>query len=696
MATPQANKLAVAQQGKTPQYAAATPGGSASTPAYSNLHAAFSPSGPRSSPQHVKKSPATAGAGGIMMAVGNSSSGQPGGGVSSAPMNFDSPSAAAFNSMLGVGGFDGSLDNMGMGMGGMALPRPNGEEERLKRLDEIVHILGRKKGIVSEEGLERLVKKLGLDVLWEDRNNLKILAIAGTTFTLDIGMKDHKVQTVALQYAFSGDEVNKYKKKAESILLENLKLKPDQIPWTKQLDDFANNLEPLAILDKLSIIDDKGSPVMVAYDAIAGIFESLQKVHAWDVKKLREDAAYSEKPEQLVRTIAMCEQNGRPWVHEKGVVGVGLEYWRDQRYHDPSPGRAEEWYKNGKHWSIMVSCARRDPMAYASAARISDKWIGDEVEVTATEGLPPMLNWQEPPEVILPEKPGDELLLAGPRTPEVMFTAVVNPPVTLPITVWEQIHHYTQAPVAHPAFMQTFDYLIFPADGNYNPTEPRMVQMHKSVRAKTKDGAFEDVLHENRLFIHKPAYGQTLTELPFSHPSQLVNMLPILRQYAFLWNLLDKSFGSQVRKPPAPPADPSAGTNGSATLTAKSVDFDTFMNNATANVNDSPTTTAPNTGVKVDVTLNALSLPNPKLQIMFPFRGRPAQVTVDIGRNGVVTIESTNVVNDEGQVLGGDGEPLEGSGPGSQFLKERLARLLMLFEDIDTWCEYIRVNVGPE
>lgn len=627
-----------------------------------------------------------------MMAVGNSSSGQPGGGVS-APMNFDSPSAAAFNSMLGVGGFDASLDTMGMGMGGIALSRPNGEEERQKRLDEIVHILGRKKGIVSEEGLERLVKRLGLDVLWEDRNNLKILAIAGTTFTLDIGMKDHKVQTVALQYAFSGDEVNKYKKDAEAILLENLKLKPDQIPWTKQLDDFASNLEPLAVLDKLSIIDDKGTPVLVAYDAIAGIFESLQKIHEWDVNKLRED--YNEKPEQHVRTIAMCEQNGRPWVHEKGVVGVGLEYWRDQRYHTPSPARAEEWYKDGKHWSIMVSCARRDPMVYTSAVRISDKWIGEEVEISATEGLPALLNWQEPPEIILPEKPGDDLLsLTGPRTPEVMFTAVLNPPVTLPITVWEQIHHYTQAPVAHPAFMQTFDYLIFPADGNYNPTEPRMVETNKSVRAKSKDSTLGDVLHKNRLFIHKPAYGQTLTELPFSHPRQLVDMLPILRQYAFLWNLLDKSFGSQAQKPAAPPAEPAA-TNGSATLTAKSDDFDAFMNDASADADDTDDAMS-SAGVKVDVTLNALSLPNPKLQIMFPFRGRPAQVTVDIGRNGVVTIESTNVVNDQGQVLGADGEPLEGSSPSSQFSKERLARLLMFFEDIDTWCEYIRINVGPE
>lgn len=137
MATPQAMKHAPSQQGKTPQYAAATPGASASTP-YSNLHAAFSPHGPKSSPQQVKKSPATTGAAGVMMVTSNSSAGA---GVAAPPMNFDSPSAAAFNSMLGMGGFDASLDNMGMGVGGISIPRPSGDEERQKRLEEVIQTL---------------------------------------------------------------------------------------------------------------------------------------------------------------------------------------------------------------------------------------------------------------------------------------------------------------------------------------------------------------------------------------------------------------------------------------------------------------------------------------------------------------------------------------------------------------------------
>lgn len=74
------------------------------------------------------------------MASTNSSAGQSGVGVS-APINYDSPSAAAINNMLGLGSFDASLDSMDMGVGGMALPRPTGDEERQKRLDECVQIL---------------------------------------------------------------------------------------------------------------------------------------------------------------------------------------------------------------------------------------------------------------------------------------------------------------------------------------------------------------------------------------------------------------------------------------------------------------------------------------------------------------------------------------------------------------------------
>lgn len=523
--------------------------------------------------------------------------------------------------------------------------------------------------------------------------------------TLEIGIKDHMVHTVSLQYAFSSSQAKDYASKAEAILLQELRLEPEQHPWTKSLDSFANNLERLTILDKLSVLnevneenEEKG-PILNTHDAIAGLYDCLNRVHEWDVKQMHEDPNYYQKPDEYLRTIATCERNGRPLMHESGIVGMSIKYWRDQRYHLPPPQQAESWYKNGKSWSILVSCARRDPMVYSAAVRMSNRWIGDEVEIPATDGLPPMLNWQEPPDVVLPDKPGDELLLAGPKLPEVMFIAVFNPPVTLPSTVWEQMLHFTGAPILPPAYMHTFDYLIFPADGDYNQTEPRMIESRRVLSAKSKRPELAGKIHENRLFVHKPVYGQTLTELPFSHPSQLVNMLPTLRQYAFLWNLLDKAFNGQTSKSTVAGAtSPSASK-----VTARSSELDIFINNVDADtvmidaynkvVKQSTDPDAP-PPVKVDVTLNAHPQPNPKLQIMFPFQNRPAQVTVDIGRNGIVQIESTNIVDDEGQVLDGNGNALPDTVPNSLYKKERLARLLMFFEDINLWCEWIRMNVG--
>lgn len=556
---------------------------------------------------------------------------------------------------------------------------------------------------MSDEGLERLTKRVGLDCLWEENPGARVFVIAGDTVALEIGMKDHVVQSVSLQFPVSGPSVTKYASKAEAIILDDLKLAPNQIPWTKTLDKFAANLERLAVLDKLSVLDkDDSKPHIVAHDAVAGLYESLDKLYDWDMKKIREDSELSQKGDDHIRILAMCERNGQPVMHERGHVGMCLDYWREQRFFIPRSEESREKYKLGKTWGILIGCAERNALVYSAPVRVSNQWIADEIELPAGDGLQgPLLNWQEPPECFLPGTEGvqpenDPLALSGPKLADVMFMATLDPPVTLPSSVWEEMHHLTGAPPPHlnPAFMHTFDYLIFPPEGDYSAAEPRMITTVRRVKAFTRDRKPAPKTHENRLFIHKPVYGQTLTELPFSHPSQLVNMLPTLRQYAFLWNLLDKAFG-KVESPEeeAPKTESKPATK----VIAKSDEFQTWLSNADKKAGaDHPMTgTSPEEGpVKVDVTLNAHPQPNPKLHIMFPFRGRPAQITVDIERNGVVQVESTNIVDDEGRVLDEGGKPVEGSEPNPSFRKERLGRRLMFFEDIGLWCEWIRVHLG--
>lgn len=681
-------KPAPSQQGKTPQQshhgATGTPGASASTP-YSNLHA-FSPHGPRSSPQQIKKSPATTGT-----LMGSNSHG-------AAPMNFDSPSAAAF-----MASFDASLvDNMGITS--MGMPRPSGDEERQNRLNDVLQILRQKKGVVSNEGLERLTKRVGLDCMWEDVPPIKNFVIAGSTVALEICMKDHVAQTVKLDFPLSKDPVTKYASKAEAILLDDLKLAPGQHPWTKSLDKFAANLERLAVLDKLSVFS-KEKPHLVTHDAVAGLYESLEKLHEWDVKRLHDNAELRTQGDEHTRVVAMCERNGRPVMHERGHVGMCLDYWREHRLYIPRGEQAKEKLKSAKTWGILIGCAPRDPL-YPAPVRVSSEWLADDIELPTTDGLQePMLNWQQPPDCILPgdddSQPHDGLMaLTGPKLPDIMFMTEFDPPVTLPFSVWIEMRHVTGAPVGDPPpYMPTFDSLIFPPGPDYNAAEPRVITATKLVKAFTKDKKPAPKTYENRLFIHKPVYGQALIDLPFSHPSQLVAMLPTLRQYAFLQILLDRAFGIGEEKPMA-----SAKTKADVpakVVTAKADEFDAWMSESSkdtqAQENKQVTADASSDQgtVKIDITLNAHPQPNPKLQIMFPYRGRPAQITVDIERNGVVQVESCNIVDDEGRAVDETGSPVEGAAPNPAWRKERLGRRLMFFEDIGLWCEWIRVNVGP-
>lgn len=541
--------------------------------------------------------------------------------------------------------------------------------------------------------------------MWEDVNGpVRTFVVAGATVALEIGMRDHVAQTVKLDFSVSKESVTKYASKAEAILLDDLKLAPGQHPWTKSLDKFAANLERLAALDKLSVLDKDGKPHLVTHDAVAGLYESLEKLHEWDVKRLHEDAGLSAKGDEYIRVVAMCERNGRPVMNERGHLGMCLDFWRERRLFIPRSEQAKEKRKSARTWGILIGCAQRDPL-YPAPVRVSSEWLADGIELPAPDGLQePMLNWQQPPDCILPgddsSQPHDGLMaLAGPKLPDIMFMAAFDPPVTLPFSVWIEMRHVTGAPVGDPPpYMPTFDSLIFPPGPDYNAAEPRVITATKLVKAFTKDMKQAPKTFENRLFIHKPVYGQALTELPFSHPSQLVAMLPILRQYAFLQILLDRAFSNGEDRPYA--STKTKADKPAKVVIAKADEFNSWMSevnkDAKAQESEQIGADASDQGpVKIDITLNAHPQPNPKLQIMFPYRGRPAQITVDIERNGVVQVESCNIVDDEGRAVDETGSPVEGAAPNPAWSKERLGRRLMFFEDIGLWCEWIRVNVGP-
>lgn len=564
---------------------------------------------------------------------------------------------------------------------------------------------------MSEAGLERLARTTGLECLWEDGmgsdTKTKTLIIAGSAVALDIVLSNNIVDQVSIAFPEAPDTVARHADKAAQILSRDLKLLPHESPLCKKLDKFAANLERLATLDRLSEI-----PKLNCYEAIAGIYESLNRLHVWDLEKLRQDPALAGKTQRHLEAAAVCTRHGRPYINERERIGLTLDYWAEMRLWPATTPKAEALAaKTEKTWGILISCAPRAGMVYPPV-RVSDKWISAEIEranpthddiLSASLSGGPILDWQEPENIILSEnestktEPGsdpmraDASMSSGPKFPEVIFMATLDPPVIVPYSVWEQVHQLTGAPPSSEFSLATFDALTFPIQPgtNHDPSEPRYVRREKRVpfvgRGASAGGNGVFRTHENSLFIYKPVYGRVLTELPFSHPRQLVAMLPLLRQYAFLSTLLDASFGERSDSAPEP------GDAHDKTTTTARDDYSAFM------VHDATAKAPRELPLTIDVTLTAH--PVPRLQVVFPFRRGTANILLEVRLNGEVHVVSQNIlhvagVNGDGTADGAEGPHGEAKGKGKQLGPQQLGRALEMFENIGKWCEWIRSRLG--
>jgi hypothetical protein len=667
-------------QGRTPgqsQGAAATP--PVSTP-YSTTAAAaaFSPHGPRSSPQQFKKSPATS----------STLLGRPG----SAPVNFDSPTAAAALGALG-------LSDLGLGgLGGLnALGRVD-DDERLRRLDAVIDTLNvclprtasavavsrllqkASKGRVSEAGLERLAKGMGLDPLWEegmggDEPKSRTLIIAGSVLALDIVFSNNVVKSTELALSDASESVNRHAEKAGKILRDDLQLLPGQSPLTKKLDKFAANLQRLAVLDKLSVL-----PALNLHEAVAGIYDSLARLHAREVERTQQHPFFAEKDAKSVLSYVLRKKSGYPAMHIRERIGLSLDYWKDEGLHADSPSPDD-----GQIWGLLISCAPLPGMSVLPA-RVSDKWLGADVERTnlTDEGVilntQPVMDWLNPDDTyITPAEPTADLepgVVA--KLPEVMFVATFDPPVVVPLNIWENLHNLLQLTPSTEFSYLTFDNIIFPVPPgtHHDPSEPRSITAANTITFPGPEGKKLTAAHKSTLFIYKPVYGRTLTEVPFSHPRQLVAILPLLRQYAFLSVLLQSTFGDKHKVPGDVRSSSVYGTT--ATTTTRD-DFDAFMDDADGGLTSEP---AP---IQIDVTLTAN--PMPRLQMVFPYQAGVADVILEIRENAEVQVISENITGGELDFAEAKGKEKE-----RERKPETLARLLEKSEDIGTWCTWIRAR----
>lgn len=590
----------------------------------------------------------------------------------------------------------------------------------------------RSKGLVSEAGLERLAKKLELEFMWESpmgSSDRKTLIVAGSALELLVEFSNNVVQSVSLGFPDSAEIVNKHAQAAGEILFRDLQLRKGQSPLTKTLDRFAANFERLAILDKLSI-----NPGLNLYEAVAGVYESLARLHAWELRKAREDPSLAGRSGEYLESLVLCTKSGSPVMNARNRVGLSLDYWKERRLLPvPGPDVAAWAAEHEQTWSILIGCAPLRDIG-VSPVRISDRWIGPEVEKAP---LPdelhaggPVIDWLEPeatfiptPDQAKPDPMQSEAPLLGPRLPEAVFHATFDPPVHIPVHLWHQIQELGCLVEDQFKQLKFFDSLVLPSPAGNDPdtAETRTISCTKTVPFVAPGASdLSQRRHAYTLHVYKPVLCKTLTEMTFSHPRQLVAILPYLRQYVFLAMLLQNSF-DQPRAASVPTTDngksatkqgvvaAAAAQNGSSTSSSKHNNNKNNSNNSDnpdkmeEDVIDNDAAQQPPANIDVVLTL----LPVPRVQVVFPFGDRTADVTLEVRENGRVQVEAQNVFEEEeeeekeekgeekdGENAGG-GSSGAGGGGGRRWKRRRvedLGALLEMTEDIGKWVEFIRTR----
>lgn len=499
-------------------------------------------------------------------------------------------------------------------------------------------------------------------------------------------MDNNIVESITLAFPESAPSVTRHVDAASKILLRDLQLRPNQSPLTKTLDEFALNLQRLATLDKLSTI-----PGLDCHEALAGIYDSLERVYLWDVNQLRGEPSMRGKSETSLSNIAMCRKHGYPVMHARDRVGLALQYWRELRNIPPTNKNLESYSKEHERiWSLLIGCAPTGDIGLLPV-RVSEDWVSKEVVKTEPSLDPqqPLLDWQEPDNLLLPpseenKDPTMELLqpeLSTNRIPQVMFTVTFDPPVILPQNDWIRLYAYANMPPPQIfGYPPTFDSLFFPIPPGspHDPSELRTITRQREVRVFDKERHASTKTHQNTLLIYKQIYSQVVTEMPFSHPRQLIDMLPLLRQHAFLSTLLENSFGSKTEEAQPAKRNGSDPTCKARTTTTTKDELDGFVkSNAVKEMDGS----GPEVHRNLDVTLWVH--PTPHLQVVFPFSGSSANIALKVLEDGVVEITDENIIPKDS----GEGETRKYKG--KELTRDDLGKVLEHMEDLCKWTEWI-------
>lgn len=535
------------------------------------------------------------------------------------------------------------------------------EEERKRRTEAIVGMMSTRWGFVSQVGVERCATRLGLECLWEEgmgEERKRTLTIAGDGVLVDVEFRGEDVRGVVLQFEGSRESVVAGAGAAGKVLGMNLK-GGGEVGYVL-LDSFVGNLERLAGMDRL------GGAEVNCFDAIEGIYRSLEKVFRWEVNG-RESEGTKLGDIDMDVADTMCRQNGRPMMHTRGRVGLALQYWIERRLVSGKQSTADDMNADtieptedlGKSvvWSAIIEC-EASPAELFPPIRISDFWASEAVAqpVSGADSMDHhLIDWLDPPPTFLsPKSPTDGVgpleldRNAQPRTPDIRFVARFEPPVIVPMQTAIQIHTSVGSPLTQESLLPTtYESLIFSdRDGrNYPATAPRSVETTVISYDPSNDTSSSH-RHKSTLFTQPNDYARAITYLPFSHPRQITALLPFLRQWALTATILRHSFvkdpSDEISNPLANGhSDPQAQTSLPPQFQTIDDELADFMSSPLPSDPSSTNGTVGNLKA-IDITLT--TTPLPRFNVHFPnprHGGKLASVAFNVGLNG--TIEGVDV-----------------------------------------------------
>lgn len=452
-------------------------------------------------------------------------------------------------------------------VGGGGTPMARGltgsEEERKAKLQKVVELLGHRQSLISCEGVERCAKRVGLDTEFEQDT----LSVAGRALLVDIEFYAGEERVKSVGLSFPGHEQGeggntKKKEKWEKDLKRGADVLEKGLKkgWGTSVQAFAENLESLARMEGLR------AGGCSAFDAVEGVREVLEKIWEKEVTRMGDGRE------------VLCKGSGRPRVHADGKLGLALQYWMERRLvRETRRRKAEEMMEidgkededendeeaDGKIYAAIIECEASSSELYPSI-RISDSWVSDAVErpaeilpeIDGALNLPTRTDWQDPPPTLItpdPPRSSDAMNLdpepsSLPKPPDIRFAVKFEPPIIVPLQTALNIYESVSAPLPQDSIQATsYESMLLPppstsSEKSVLPNDsPNSMTKIQNAPPQHSSDLQSDRKYQYTLFA-TPSYAHAIDVLPFVHPRQLIDILPVLRQWVLVASLLCRCF----------------------------------------------------------------------------------------------------------------------------------------------------------